>query len=171
MLTAAGKLRALAEDQTYRRKLAICYQCGMCTGGCPVAYVKPEYNPRRMLEAVIFGQYAEILSSELIWLCTSCHSCLERCPQKIEVSELLIELRNLAAENGKIPKLLLERARRIADTGESTPISRASLVWREKLDLPPISPADTEEVQAILQAANFPGWIERARNQTDDRRT
>ena len=171
LLTAAERLQAFAEDHTYRSRLATCYQCGMCTGGCPVAYVKPEYNPRRMLEAIISGQYAEILSSEMLWLCTSCHSCLERCPQRIEVSELLIDLRNMAAEKGKIPKLILERARRIADTGQSTPISRASLVWREKLDLPPISPVDVDEVQAILQAANFPGWIERARNRTDERGT
>ncbi len=163
-MTAAGRLQAFAEDHICRSRLATCYQCGMCTGGCPVAYVKPEYNPRRMLEAIILGQYAEILSSEMLWLCTSCHSCLERCPQKIEVSELLIDLRNLAAEKGNIPKLLLERARRIADTGQSTPISKASLIWRDKLDLPSISPVDIKEVRAILQAANFPGWIERARS-------
>lgn len=161
---AAEKLRTLAEDEKYRKKLAVCYQCGVCTGGCPVAYVKPEYNPRRILEAIILGQYEEILSSDLVWLCTSCHSCLERCPQRIEVSELLIELRNLAAETGNIPKLLLERAKRIAETGQSTPISRASTVWREKLNLAPVSPVNVEEVQGILQATNFPGWIERARN-------
>lgn len=170
-MKAVDKLRALAENENYRKKLAVCYQCGVCTGGCPVAYVKPEYNPRRMLEAIILGQYDEILSSDLVWLCTSCHSCLERCPQRIEVSELLIELRNLAAESGNIPKLLLERAKRIAETGQSTPISRASIVWREKLNLAPISPANVEEIQGILQATNFPGWTERARNQTNGRRS
>lgn len=159
----------MAADQTYRKKLMTCYQCGVCTGGCPVAYVKPEYNPRRMLETVILGKYDEILSSELVWLCTSCQSCLERCPQRIEVSELLVELRNLAAEKGKIPKLLMERAGRIAETGQSTPVSRAGLIWREKLNLSPIIPANVDEVQAILEATNFPGWTERARTKGNDR--
>ena len=168
---AGEKLRALAEDENLRKRLAGCYQCGMCTGGCPVAHVKPDYNPRRMLEAIILGQYDEILSSDLIWLCTSCHSCLERCPQRIEVSELLIELKNLAAETGNIPKLLLERAKRIAETGESTPVSKASLVWREKLNLPPITPVNVEEVQTILQATDFPGWLERTRSSANGTRS
>jgi len=170
-LGAAEKLRTLAEDEKYCKKLAICYQCGVCTGGCPVAYVKPEYNPRRILEAIILGQHEEVLSSDLLWLCTSCHSCLERCPQRIEVSELLIALRNLAAETRNIPKLLLERAKRIAETSQSTPISRASMAWRERLNLAPVSPANVEEVQAILRATNFPGWIERARNLANDARS
>ena len=168
-MTAAEKLRALAEDEDYRRKLALCYQCGMCTGGCPVAHVKPDYNPRRMLESIILGQYDEVLSSDLLWLCTSCHSCLERCPQMIEVSEVLVHLKNLAAESGNVPKLLLERAKRIAETGQSTPVSKASLVWREKLNLAPVSPVNIEEVQAILQATNFPGWLERARSNNGSR--
>ncbi len=170
-MSAIEKLRALVEDENYRKRLAVCYQCGVCTGGCPVAHVKPDYNPRRMLEAIMLGEYSEILSSDLIWLCTSCHSCLERCPQRIEVSELLIELKNLAAETGNIPKLLLERANRIAETGQSTPISKASIVWREKLNLPPISPVNAEEVQAILQATNFPGCPERTRNQSNGTRS
>lgn len=160
---AINKLRALVEDESYRKKLAICYQCGICTGGCPVAYVKPDYNPRRILETAILGRYDEILSSDLIWLCTSCHSCLERCPQRIEVSEFLIDLKNVAAETGNIPKLLLERAKRIAETGQSTPISKASLVWRGKQNLAPISPVNIEEIQAILQATGFPASLQKTR--------
>jgi len=170
-MVAIERLRALVEDESYRKKLAICYQCGTCTGGCPVAYVKPDYNPRRILETAILGRYDEVLSSDLIWLCTSCHSCLERCPQRIEVSELLIDLKNLAAEDGNIPKLLLERAKRIAETGESTPSSKASLVWREKLNLAPISPVNVEEVRAILQAAGFPVILERRGSQADGTRS
>lgn len=162
---AIDNLGALVENSDYRKKLAICYQCGACTGGCPVAQFEPEYNPRRMLEAIILGQYDEVLSSDLIWLCTSCHSCLERCPQRIAISDLLVEIKNAAADSGNIPALLLDRAKNIAQTGRSTPASRATLVWREKLNLPPISSVNIEEVQGILDAANFPGWIRRERNQ------
>jgi len=142
----------------------------MCTGGCPVAHVRPDYNPRRMLETILLGQYDELLTSNLIWLCTSCHSCLERCPQRIELSELLIDLKNAAAESGNIPKLLLERAKRIAETGQSTPVSKASLVWRERLNLAPISPVNVEEIQTILQATEFPGWLERTRSNANGTR-
>jgi len=135
-----------------------------------VAHVRPDYNPRRMLETILLGQYDELLTSNLIWLCTSCHSCLERCPQRIELSELLIDLKNAAAESGNIPKLLLERAKRIAETGQSTPVSKASLVWRERLNLAPISPVNVEEIQTILQATEFPGWLERTRSNANGTR-
>ena len=163
-MSALKKLQTLSEDRNLRKKLAVCYQCGMCTGGCPVAHARPDYNPRRILEAIILGQYDEILSSHLIWLCSSCHSCLERCPQKIELSELFTELKNTAAESGNIPRLLLERAKRIADTGQSTPISKASVVWREKLGLAPLSQVNVEEVHTLLEATKFPGWVERRRS-------
>jgi heterodisulfide reductase subunit C len=123
-----------------------------------------------MLETILLGQYDELLTSNLIWLCTSCHSCLERCPQRIELSELLIDLKNAAAESGNIPKLLLERAKRIAETGQSTPVSKASLVWRERLNLAPISPVNVEEIQTILQATEFPGWLERTRSNANGTR-
>ncbi len=165
-MSSIGTLTKLIEDENYRKKLTMCYQCGMCTGGCPVAHVNSEYNPRRIVESVILGQHAEILRSELIWLCTSCHSCLERCPQRIEVSELLVELRNLAAKTDNVPRPLLERAKRIAETGQSTPTSKASMTWREKLHLPPMAPVNIEEIQAILQHADFPCWVDRARSQT-----
>jgi heterodisulfide reductase subunit C len=142
----------------------------MCTGGCPVAHARPDYNPRRILETILLGHYDQVLASNLIWLCTSCHSCLERCPQRIELSELLIDLKNAAAESGNIPKMLLERARRIAETGQSTPISKASLVWREKLNLAPTSQVNVEEIQTILQATEFPGWLDRTRSSANGRR-
>lgn len=135
-----------------------------------MAHVRPDYNPRRMLETILLGHYDEVLSSNLIWLCTSCHSCLERCPQRIELSELLIDLKNAAAESGNIPRMLLERARRIAETGQSTPISKASLVWREKLGLAPISPVNVEEIQTILQATEFPGRVDRTRSDANGTR-
>lgn len=169
-LGAIEKLRAFTEDQNFRKKLSVCYQCGMCTGGCPVAHVRPDYNPRRMLETILLGRYDEVLASNLIWLCMSCHSCLERCPQRIELSELLVDLKNAAAESGSIPKMLLERAKRIAETGQSTPVSKASLVWRVKLNLSPISPVNVEETQTILQATKFPGWLERTRSNVNGTR-
>ena len=135
-----------------------------------MAHVRPDYNPRRMLETILLGHYDQVLASNLIWLCTSCHSCLERCPQRIELSELLIDLKNAAAESGNIPRMLLERARRIAETGQSTPISKASLVWREKLGLAPISPVNVEEIQTILQATEFPGRVDRTRSNANGTR-
>jgi heterodisulfide reductase subunit C len=170
-LDAIEKLKMLTEDQGLRKRLAVCYQCGMCTGGCPVSHAKSEYNPRRILETLILGQYAELVSSQLIWLCLSCNSCMERCPQRIEISDLFVDLKNAAAESGNIPKLLLERAKRIAETGQSTPNSKASLVWREKLGLAPSSQVNVEEVRTLLEAAQFPGSVERRRDNVNGARS
>ena len=96
---------------------------------------------------------------------------MERCPQRIEISELFVDLKNAAAESGSIPRLLLERAKRIAETGQSTPNSKASLVWREKLGLAPSSQVNIEEVRTLLEAAKFPGSVERRRDNVNGARS
>ncbi|GAH16652.1 unnamed protein product, partial [marine sediment metagenome] len=36
--------------------------------------------------------------------CSYCHTCLERCPQKIAVSEIIVKLKNIAAKVRGIPE-------------------------------------------------------------------
>ena len=35
--------------------IKLCFACGLCTAGCPVADIDPEYNPRRIIRMVILG--------------------------------------------------------------------------------------------------------------------
>jgi heterodisulfide reductase subunit C len=76
-----------------------CYQCGTCSGSCPV-FEDMEYGPRRILLMIQAGMEDEVLSSKDMWRCVSCYSCANRCPRGIEITDLMADLRRLAVEKG-----------------------------------------------------------------------
>jgi len=59
-----------------------------------------EYGPRRIVHMVRLGMADEVLRSHDIWLCVSCYSCTARCPQGIEIADVMASLRSLAIAKG-----------------------------------------------------------------------
>jgi len=51
---------------------------------------------------VQLGQVEELLSSRVIWECTSCQTCATRCPQKVDIATLNDALRRLSRQMGKV---------------------------------------------------------------------
>jgi len=78
-----------------------CYQCGTCSGSCPVIE-EMEHGPRRILYMIQNGMEEEVLSSPDIWRCVSCYSCMNRCPRDIEITDLMADLRRLAIQKGYV---------------------------------------------------------------------
>jgi len=76
-----------------------CYQCGTCSGSCPVIE-EMDYGPRRILHLIQQGRETAVLSSADMWRCVSCYSCASRCPQGIEITDLMEDLRRIATEKG-----------------------------------------------------------------------
>jgi len=79
--------------------LAYCFQCGVCSGSCPTMD-RMEYGPRRIMHMVRLGMVEKVLRSHDIWFCVSCYSCTARCPQGIEIADLMAALRSLAMAKG-----------------------------------------------------------------------
>jgi Fe-S oxidoreductase len=85
-----------------------CYQCGKCTGGCPVS-LKSRLNIRRLMIEGILGKNLEHLSERLeLWDCTTCKTCTLRCPRGLKPMDLVIGMRGSLVEEGHIPKTLIE---------------------------------------------------------------
>jgi len=85
-----------------------CYQCGKCTGGCPVS-LKSRLNIRRLMIEGILGRNLEHLSERLeLWDCTTCKTCTLRCPRGLKPMDLVIGMRGSLVEEGHIPKTLIE---------------------------------------------------------------
>jgi Fe-S oxidoreductase len=85
-----------------------CYQCGKCTGGCPVS-LKSRLNIRRLMIEGILGRNLEHLSERLeLWDCTTCKTCTIRCPRGLKPMDLIIAMRGSLVEEGHIPKTLIE---------------------------------------------------------------
>ncbi len=76
-----------------------CYQCGTCSGSCPVIE-QMTYGPRRIMHLIQMGMEAEVLSAHDMWLCVSCYSCANRCPRDIKITDLMADLRRMALQKG-----------------------------------------------------------------------
>lgn len=71
-----------------------CFSCGACTARCPEMDVKPEWNARVIIRKALFGLKEEVLTSEFVWICSAHYRCLEKCPQKVNVKEVMNAVRD-----------------------------------------------------------------------------
>ena len=79
--------------------LSYCFQCGVCSGSCPTVD-RMEYGPRRIMHMVRLGLIDQVLQSKDIWMCVSCFSCSARCPQGIQIADVMSVLRNISLARG-----------------------------------------------------------------------
>lgn len=96
------------------KNVAACFQCGTCSGGCPASFVM-DYTPRQIMRMVNLGMRQEVLSSSTIWLCASCQTCITRCPNEVELPEVMSVLKSIALREGIESKIkegpILSRAK------------------------------------------------------------
>jgi heterodisulfide reductase subunit C len=71
-----------------------CFACGACTARCPEMDVKPEWNARVIIRKALLGLKEEVLTSEFFWICSAHYRCLEKCPQKVNVKEVMNAVRD-----------------------------------------------------------------------------
>ena len=76
-----------------------CYQCAKCSSGCPVAD-RGDLKPHELVRLVQTDQRGAVLASRFIWECTSCHTCVTRCPQKVDIPAMNDALRALSLSEG-----------------------------------------------------------------------
>jgi heterodisulfide reductase subunit C len=158
-------LRNFLEEHDLPRRAQACYQCGSCAGGCPVGRLRWEFNPRRFIEMVLRGRLEEIVEDRAVWLCAYCLTCLEHCPQKIEVSEVMVQLKNAVARMGSAPESEVKKGGMIMVQGWiDVPASR-TLKKRGELGLPaPAKGIAPDELTALGRILDWPAKRLRFRN-------
>lgn len=142
----------------HNASLSYCYQCSTCSGGCPVALItEGRYNPRKIIEEAILGLKEKLVNEQdpNPWLCSTCQTCVELCPQKVELTEIFALIKNKCFEAGKYPAAFSLQGQSILENGVAIPYSKAILTRREKLGLPTITTAPVDEIKAILKETNF----------------
>lgn len=92
-----------------------CYQCGTCSGSCPV-FSYMTHGPRRIMHMIRSGLAEEVLSSPDMWYCVSCYRCACRCPRGIEIAEVMAALRSLAVQKGFVQDNEAKFGRAFTDT-------------------------------------------------------
>ena len=133
--------------------LKICFQCGSCTSSCPTARFSDSYRPRTILRLAQLGIRQKILPSPTLWLCTACFTCTDRCPQDVKVASVLRVLRNLAVKEGQTPRIFIELASNIYETGYAYKIPELRQKKRETVGLPPLPKASLDRVDRLLELA------------------
>lgn len=86
-----------------QKKALPCYQCGVCSGSCPMARLTIDFNPRMMVLETQLNRIEAPAKRDAIWLCASCYCCYEDCPNKVNVTDIITELRGEAIKQGNVP--------------------------------------------------------------------
>ncbi len=86
-------------EQHAGRLVSRCYQCKKCTSGCPVSYAM-DYQCHEIIRLVQLGARDEALRSKAIWLCASCKTCRERCPNDVDPAQVMDALKIMAVAAG-----------------------------------------------------------------------
>ena len=89
-------------EQFSGQNLGDCYQCGKCSGGCPVL-PDIELSANRVIRMIQLGLEDQALTNETIWCCTACGTCNGRCPMGIDIVRVMDTLRFLG-EHVKRPR-------------------------------------------------------------------
>ncbi len=87
-------------EQEAGTQVSLCYQCGKCSAGCPVAFAM-DYPPREIIRLLQLNMAETALNSNSIWVCATCETCSERCPRGVEIASLMDTLRREALRRGK----------------------------------------------------------------------
>jgi len=74
-------------------QVALCDQCGTCSGGCPFIE-EMDINPSQIMRMVMLGQKS-VMDSKTMWICASCFTCTVRCPRELDVSKVAEALRQV----------------------------------------------------------------------------
>ena len=125
------KTKAMVEQL----ELMGCIQCGKCTGGCPVAR-KTTLNIRRLIYDMLIEPEMDVSAHPELWDCTSCFTCVERCPKDVRPAELIISLRGELVEGGRIPETIGAALMGVFRQGNPSGMAREDrTAWAEGLEI------------------------------------
>jgi heterodisulfide reductase subunit C len=145
------KFEVMAHEDA--REITACFSCGTCTAGCPIHEAYPEYDPRKLARMVNLGMREMVLSRPYIWYCATCHTCEQRCPQKISFFNVLNVLKNMAAAEGYAPPSWVNQTQQVMQTGIVFATEEAWVKRRKELSLLPLK-GDGKEAARLIQLTN-----------------
>ena len=130
---------------------SFCMQCAACVGDCPSARYSDRFNPRQILLMVITGMEEELLKpNSMIWECTNCYNCFERCPQDVRPVEVIIALKNLATQRKTNPQKVDQMVEAVFQTARTTMTTSAVNRIRTELGLAEVEDPPVEELKRIF---------------------
>ena len=175
---ASGVIAAL--DQFSRKQvldLYSCTECGRCSAVCPATASGTALAPRQLildLRDYAYGRKGELLSggadessgrlvsSEVLWACTTCLACVEACPVGIEHVPTIVEMRRALLDEGELDTQLQSTLETIQRSGNSLgePARRRGR-WTRQLEFE-IPDARNEPVEYLWFVGDFASFDPRS---------
>jgi len=146
---ADPKFRKDLASQPGGERIAACFTCRTCVASCPITAVNDRFNPLRIIRMALYGLRKEVLESDFIWLCSSCYSCQERCPQGVSITDFMTLLKNMAVQAGHVPAGVKIQKETITGQGRIYAIDEFDNKKRNKIDLPSL-PTSCEAVKDLF---------------------
>lgn len=141
------------------RTLFYCYQCGTCSSSCPLSEMF-DIKPHLVIRMTQLGMREKVLDCKTIWLCATCFNCVERCPQKCELSSVMFAIKNLASRERGVPPGLKALVQNIYNLGRSAEVSDFEEEDRANLKLPKTPRVDVESIRRILDRTGMNKLLE-----------
>jgi len=163
---------ARREEFTWRQLFSglACAECGRCDRSCPSYQggfaLSPKMLMHHMKELVRGAEnggdgakfVGEVVKREEIWACTTCLSCMQRCPVMNEHLPVLIEMRRHLVGEGDMDKSLQEALKNLNRYGNSFGAPpRARAKWTQQLDFP-VKDARKEPVQYLWFVGDYASY-------------
>ena len=141
-----------------RERVYTCYQCGICSGGCPVAPLEKSFRPREIVQKTQHTKVKELINSSTIWKCTACYKCYEQCPQNVKVTDVIMELQSQALKEGIAPPKFQKVMGMVYKNGLTNTLVGFVQKQREKAGLKEPPEPNIKAAQTIMEktgALNF----------------
>lgn len=112
-LPSRGRKEVLVNTNGFQKELkhsaqansfAECYSCRECTNACPLVFMSEWPNqeldllPHQVMYCLKLGLKEEAMGARMVWNCLTCYECQEACPNLVQVTDVMYELRYLAAQ-------------------------------------------------------------------------
>ena len=127
-----------------RDPLFPCIQCGKCTGSCPISVISPHFNIRKLLYEILNTEGEDIAQKkEMLWDCSTCTTCVKRCPKEVNPADLIISMRSVLVEDGQVPPKIRDVLKSISIRGNPWNIGQEKRSeWAEGLEIKNIADAE-----------------------------
>jgi len=131
-------------------KISACFTCRTCVASCPISAINREFNPAKIIRMALYGLKEEILTSDFIWLCSTCYACQERCPQGVSITDFMTLLKNMAISEGHAPAGIRAQLKLVKGEGRIYPIDDFDNKKRNKAGLPPL-PTSCDAIKELFR--------------------
>lgn len=174
---------AIVQDMPWKDMLDLysCTECGRCQSVCPAHAAGLPLSPKTLImdlrDQLVISQKmpgtdnppalaGEVISSETLWACTTCGSCMEVCPLHIEHVPKIVNMRRTLVDAGAVSKPLQDTLVSFTNYGNSfKKPPRARPKWTRKLDFK-IPDASKEPVEFLWYVGDYASYHPVVQNQT-----